>query len=195
LANFDRNLYADEIKAVVDLIFSYQRPDGTWPMVFDDKILGFDYYAKKYTETPAPLGPDGKAISSEFQTYHCIYALAKCGVTLSDERLAKAVDWCLARQWPHGGWQGNDDYKSFDTVFRDTQFAIMALSELFHGPGGEGWSAGFAPPPATFAKEQTDVALAALSQYWDKPTAAALVAIQAALDARERHAARGYDKL
>src|SRR6185503_1847348 len=58
----------------------------------------------------------------------------------------------------------------------------MALSELFHGPGSEGWTAGFTPPPATFTTQQTDVALAAISQFWDKPSTPALDAIQAALD-------------
>ncbi len=181
LATFDRDLYADEIRAIVARIFSYQKPDGTWPMAFGEKSVGFDYYAKKHTEMATPLAPDGKPMYSEFQTYHSIYALAKCGVTLKDERLAKAVDWCLARQWSHGGWQGNTDYKNFDTVFRETQFAVMALSQLYPGPGSDGWMAAFPPAPASIPLDSVDDTLAALQQYWQTPDTKVLEQVRAAL--------------
>ena len=33
------------------------------------------------------------------------------------------------------------------SAHRDTQFAVMGLSQLYPGPGGEGWGAAFPPPP------------------------------------------------
>ena len=44
--------------------------------------------------------------------------------------MAKAVSYCLSRKWSQGGWQGNADYKNYDTTFRDTQYAVMPLSQL-----------------------------------------------------------------
>ncbi len=181
LATFDRSLYHDEIRRIVDEIFSHQRDDGTWPMVFGDKIVGFNYYTQSHTEAPAPMGEDGKPVYSEFQTYHCLYALAKCGVTADDPRLTKALDWCLSRQWTFGGWQGNAEYKNFDTVFRETQYAIMALSELYKGPGSDGWMAGFDPSPASLDTEHVDAFLAAVDQYWIRPSPAVLEQIRAGL--------------
>src|SRR6185503_20086835 len=65
-----------------------------------------------------------------------------------------------------------------DTTFRDTQYAVMALSELYKGPGSRGWDAGFPPPPATFSDE-TDEALAALDRVWTAPGPAAVERIRA----------------
>ena len=37
----------------------------------------------------------------------------------------------LKAQRPDGSWQGDPEYKGFNTPFRDTQFAVMALSTLY----------------------------------------------------------------
>ena len=182
LGRFDREKYADLIHEMVERMFSYQRDDGTWPMVFSDKIVGFDYYRQRHTEKDAPLDEHGKPVASEFQTHHSVYALACCGVTTDDPRLAKAVDWCLSRQWPSGAWQGNPDYKNFDTTFRETQYAIMAMAQLYAGPGSEGWMAGFDPPPTEFSATNVDSFLAAVDQYWADASPAVLDRIRAGLD-------------
>jgi HEAT repeat protein/YHS domain-containing protein len=169
LTTFNKAKHAAEIQQLVDEIFSYQKADGTWSMVFANDVIHHDYHTGTNNPVQAPTGSDGAPLYSEFQTYHCIYALAKAGVPADDPRLAKAVAWCLSRQWSNGGWQGNADYKNFDTPFRDTQFAVMALSELYKVPGGEGWMAGFPSVPKDFDATDTASTLAALDQYWEDP--------------------------
>lgn len=166
LSTFDKEKFAAPIAKMVDQMFSHQREDGTWTMVFDSEVIHHHYHDGTDTLVQAPKGEDGKPIYSEFQTFHCMYAAAKAGVTADDPRLAKSIDWCLSRQWTNGAWQGNADYKNFDTPFRDTQFAIMALSELFKGPGGDGWMAGFDPAPKDFDLNDVGATLSALDQYW-----------------------------
>ncbi|MCX6614289.1 MAG: hypothetical protein NTW74_26045, partial [Acidobacteria bacterium] len=53
---------------------------------------------------------------------------------LNDTRIKRLYDLCLSKQKLSGEWQGESRHKAFDTPFRDTQFAVMALSELamFH---------------------------------------------------------------
>ncbi|NUN98045.1 MAG: HEAT repeat domain-containing protein, partial [Candidatus Omnitrophica bacterium] len=181
LATFDKEKHSEAIGKMVEEIFSHQKEDGTWSMVFDTEVTHHDYHTGTNKLVQAPKGPDGKALYSEFQTFHAIYALAKAGVSAEDPRLAKSVQWCLSRQWPHGGWQGNADYKNFDTPFRDTQFAVMALSELYKGPGADGWESGFPAPPGDFDLNDTGAALAALDQYWNDPGAEVRPRIRKAL--------------
>ncbi len=169
LVTFNRDKHAEAIQKLVDEIFSHQKEDGTWTMPFEGEVTHHDYHTGTNILVQAPKGPDGAPLYSEFQTFHCLYTLAKAGVSVEDPRIQKTVQWCLSRQWPHGGWQGNADYKNFDTPFRDTQFAIMALSQLYKGPGSEGWTSGFTPPPKDFDASDTGATLAALDQYWDDP--------------------------
>ena len=109
LATIDRGRYRDEIATLQEEIYRWQRADGRLPYAFDAK---------------APV--------SDFITYQAMYALAVAGERPeSDPRLAKMVACALHSQRPEGSWQGDPVYKGFDTPFRDTQFAVMALSELF----------------------------------------------------------------
>ena len=57
---------------------------------------------------------------------------------VDDPHVKKAVAYALSHQTASGAWQGEPEYKNFDTPFRDTQYAIMALSEYFPGPAGKG---------------------------------------------------------
>jgi hypothetical protein len=181
LATLDPRKHEKEIHDLVEKIFSQEREDGSWSLVLDQKLYGLDYTTGKRTES-ADFKKDekGRPVSSEFQSWHCLYALAKAGVTDRDPRLKKAVQYCLSRQWSHGGWQGNSDFKNFDTPFRDTQYAIMALSELYKGPGSRGWLAGFGPMPEGFS-DRADEALAALDQYWKHPGPVVVARIREAL--------------
>lgn len=129
LAEFDRSKHAAAIDQLVAEIFAQQKTNGTWSVAFNSSS---DREQKGALNVP--MGADGTPKQSEFQTYHALYALAKAGVQASDPRVEKSIRWCLSRQWSHGGWQGNSDFKNFDTVFRDTQFAVMALSEFYKGP-------------------------------------------------------------
>ncbi|BDC51016.1 hypothetical protein F183_A33320 [Bryobacterales bacterium F-183] len=89
--------------ALAKTLLQHQRPNGTFAYDFG---------------TSAP--------SADFVSYHALYALAKAGV-----RSQKLIDYTLSRQQAWGGWQGEPVVKAFHTPFRETQFAIMALSTLF----------------------------------------------------------------
>jgi hypothetical protein len=73
---------------------------------------------------------DGRFSPADFITYQALYALATAG-RRADPQVAKTVAYALSKQRTDGSWQGDPIYKGFDTPFRDTQFAVMALSELF----------------------------------------------------------------
>jgi hypothetical protein len=109
LATIDRTRYRAEIQALVADLYRWQREDGRLPYAFD-----------------------ANAPASDFITIQALYALAVAGQRPeTDARVATMIAYTLRAQRPEGGWQGNAVYKGFDTPFRDTQFAVMALSELF----------------------------------------------------------------
>ncbi len=71
---------------------------------------------------------------SDFISYHVLYALAVARYRGPEvDRLSAYV---LRAQRPDGSWKGAPEYKGFDTPFRETQFAVMALSELRPQPQG-----------------------------------------------------------
>jgi hypothetical protein len=84
-------------------LYQWQHPDGRFPLAFD--------------KTSAP---------ADFITFQALYALALAG-----QRPEKMIRYVLKAQRPDGSWQGDPEYKGFNTPFRDTQFAVMALSTLF----------------------------------------------------------------
>ena len=117
----DRNRYRDRIEANVARILSLQREDGRWGM--------------KFREQDPPC---------EFQTAHCVYVLAVAGLPATHPAIRKAVVYLLRHQEPFGAWYDDEDpshphpYENFQTPFRETQFALMALSELYPGPAKGG---------------------------------------------------------
>lgn len=165
LCELDRTKFSLVIQELVGRLFSEQKTDGTFSVVLARSKSGEPVSLKPET----PRESDGSPKASEFQTFHALYALAKAGVSPEDPRIAPTIRWCLSRQWPHGGWQGNSDFKNFDTVFRDTQYAVMALSEFYRGPGGRGWDAGFSAPPAKLPEKGTSSLLETLDQQWADP--------------------------
>ena len=59
---------------------------------------------------------------------NAVLALAEAGRRPeTDEHLARAVKAMLAAQRPEGSWEGDPVYQGFNTPFRATQFAVMAL--------------------------------------------------------------------
>ncbi|MBI1353164.1 MAG: hypothetical protein GC160_02375 [Acidobacteria bacterium] len=162
LADLDAEKHREKIAANVQRILELQKPDGSWAMPFGMEIIEYDWrnHEVKRKEIPHRAGQEGPR-SSEFQTYHTLYALAKAGVPKDEPHVAKAIAYCLSRQTASGAWQGEPEYKNFDTPFRDTQYAIMALSEYFHGPGKE------AAPPAIAAELSPLEKIAALDKVWD----------------------------
>lgn len=127
----DRQRYQERIEANVRRILELQRPDGRWAMTFRPEDL-----------------------PSEFQTAHCVYVLAVAGLKPDHPAIRRAVLYLLRHQEPFGGWFDDEDprhphpYENFQTPFRETQFALMALSQLY--PGGE------RPPRHASDEEITD---------------------------------------
>ncbi|HWQ32167.1 MAG TPA: HEAT repeat domain-containing protein [Blastocatellia bacterium] len=108
-ADIDRAAYAERIRRNAERILSLQRADGQWSMLF---------------ESSSP--------SVEFQTYHCLYALARAGYKPDHPQIAKSLKFCLDHQQEWGGWfDPKQSYENFRTPFRETQFAVMALSEFY----------------------------------------------------------------
>ena len=88
---------------------------------------------------------DRTAPAADFISYHVLYALAVAGYRGAEtERLAA---YAVRQQRPDGSWKGAPEYKGFDTPFRETQFAVMALSELHKRP------APAAIPPRQFSRQ------------------------------------------
>ena len=85
-----------------------------------------------------------------------------------DEHLALAVKAMMAAQRQEGSWEGDPVYQGFNTPFRATEFAVMALSTLYPGTTqAKNWDAGFPAPPTKLAKNNLPLLLAQLDQFWD----------------------------
>ncbi len=180
LAWLGRDKYAVPIAALAKELLSHQRPDGRWPMPFGLEETQYDFRTQSVqTKKIKPLAGDEGARSSDFQTWHALYALARAGFTGDDPRVRKAVDLCLSRQTESGAWQGNPDYKNFDTPFRDTQYAIMALATLYpmSGKPAHGWSNG-ETAPTKFDDSSTAALVAQLDLHWDRPAAPVIARIR-----------------
>ncbi len=160
LSDIDRARFAAEIRADADRLLSLQRPDGQWSMRFD------------------PAEPE-----VEFQTGHALWALSAAGVPADDPRVKKALDYLLARQQPFGGWMDpKQSFENFKTPFRETQFAVLALSSYFPISGrAKGWDA---PSPESLPPAPERLA-AALDTIWDRPPDAVLRQVEAAASSDE----------
>jgi hypothetical protein len=150
LATISRNQYAKQLDALIKQLYSYQESDGMWPYPFD----------KTRKE-------------SDFISYHAIYALALAGHRPeTDPNMARAVEACLRAQRTEGDWEGDPVYQGFNTPFRATEFAVMALSQLYPGPdkrpaGQKGWDDAFPSPPTRLATNDLPQLLDQLDQFWD----------------------------
>ncbi len=145
-AAIDRARYQPEIDKLVDQLYSYESPQGGWPYPFDKK-----------------------AKPADFVSYNAVLALAQAGRRPeTDEHMATAVKAMMAAQRQEGSWEGDPVYQGFNTPFRATQFAVMALSTLYPGTTqAKTWEAGFPAPPTRLAKNNLPLLLSQLDQYWD----------------------------
>ncbi|HXP11430.1 MAG TPA: HEAT repeat domain-containing protein, partial [Acidobacteriaceae bacterium] len=146
LAAIDRSKYKTQIDELISQLYEYETPQGGWPYPFDKK-----------------------AKTADFVSYNAVLALAQAGRRPeSDEHLARAVEAMLSAQRQEGSWEGDPVYQGFNTPFRATQFAVMALSTLYPGTTeAKNWNAGFPAPPAKLAKNDLPLLLSQLDQYWD----------------------------
>ncbi len=153
LATIDRNtsgnIYAEKIRRNAERILSLQRPDGQWSMLFE------------------PGSP-----TVEFQTGHALYTLALAGYRADHPGVAAGLKVLLNRQQEFGGWFDRlQSYENFRTPFRETQFAVMALSEFYKGAvTARGWNAGFEPLPDRLAESDQLLRLDQMDRVWEQPS-------------------------
>ena len=160
LADIDRSRYADQIRMNADRILSYQRPDGQWSMRFD------------------PAEPE-----VEFQTGHALWALASAGIPADEPRVQKAIQYLMNRQQPFGGWMDpKQSFENFKTPFRETQFAVLALSTYYPlKDRAKGWNTGEVSNLSTDPVRLLDQ----LDQVWDRPSDAVCAQIEAAAESND----------
>jgi HEAT repeat protein len=146
LSEIDRKKYSTQIDSSIDKLYQYENAAGGWPYPLDK------------TAKPA-----------DFISYNAVLALAEAGRRPeTDEHMALAVKAMLAAQRPEGSWEGDPVYQGFNTPFRATQFAVMALSTLYPGPTkAKNWDAAYPAPVTTLAKNDLPLLLEQLDQFWD----------------------------
>ena len=94
--------------------------------------------AARSSSTPTATGRSSSTPNSpiaEMQTGESLYALALAGLPADHPAVRKGVLALLSAQKPFGGWLDLDPYEQFRTPFRETQWALIALSRLYPGPG------------------------------------------------------------
>ena len=101
----------------------------------------------------------------------------------------------LKAQRPEGSWEGDPVYQGFNTPFRATQFAVMALSTLYPGPNQKpakekGWNDAFPAPPSQLATDDLPLLLTQLDQFWDLAPESSLKQIRDVLAHNEQPLAR-----
>ena len=173
LATIGREKYQAQLDQLLDQLYSFQQPGGMWPYQFDK---------------------EGKP--ADFISYHAVLAAALAGRRPeTDTHLANAVNAMLAAQRPEGSWEGDPVYQGFNTPFRATQFAVMALSTLYPGPDQKpakekGWDDAFPSPPTRLAKNDLPLLLSQLDQLWDLAPEPVLRQVRAILASNDQPLAR-----
>ena len=160
LAEMDPTKYAARIKANAERILSLQRESGQWSMRFE------------------PNQPE-----VEFQTGHALWALHAAGVPASESHVKKALDYLMGRQQVFGGWMDpTQSFENFKTPFRETQFAVLALSSYFPmAAHTKGWDA---PAPTALYSDMGKL-IAQLENIWERPADAVLKQIDDATGSDE----------
>ena len=160
LVEIDKAAYADRIERNAGRILSMQRDDGQWSMLF---------------EKDSP--------SVEFQTYHCLYALARAGYSPEHPQIARSLRFLLERQQEWGGWfDPKQSYENFRTPFRETQFAVMALSEFYKGSDGKGW---LAKATQSLSSKDALLRLQQIDEVWRRPSGSVTRSLIANLSSEE----------
>ena len=169
LSEVDRKRFAPQIDLLIKKLYDYETADGGWPYPFDKK-----------------------AKPADFVSYNAVLALAEAGHhPETDEHLDRAVKAMLAAQRPEGSWEGDPVYQGFNTPFRATQFAVMALSTLYPGKTvAKNWDAAYPAPAKTLATNDLPLLLQQLDQYWDLAPEAELRQIRKVLTDSDQPLAR-----
>jgi HEAT repeat protein len=168
-SEINRDKYAAQIDKLIEKLYEYETADGSWPYQFDKT-----------------------AKTADFISYNAVLALAEAGRRPeTDEHMGIAVKAMLAAQRPEGSWEGDPVYQGFNTPFRATQFAVMALSTLYPGTTkAKNWDAAYAAPPATLGVNDLPLLLEQLDQFWDLASEPQLKQIRSILAANDQPLAR-----
>jgi HEAT repeat protein len=149
-----RERFAAEIDANVKRLLSLQRPDGQWAIQFDPN--------------------DPKALPAQMQTGECLYALALAGLPADHPAMRKGAVALLLLQQSFGGWFDMNPYEQFRTPFRETQWSLMALAQIYPGPGTHGWNGPLGPEPWALRTDRPSALIQDLERIWDEPAPALL---------------------
>ena len=143
--------HAKLIQANVEQLLSLQRAGGHWSVKFDPN------YA-----------------ITEMQTGESLYALCLAGLGPDHPAVRRGVLALLGRQQEFGGWFDLNPYEQFRTPFRETQWALIALSSLYPSstPARPGWNSPLGPQPAVLRAESPARLIRDLERIWDVPDAA-----------------------
>ena len=114
------------IEANVQKLLSLQRESGHWSVKFDPNY---------------PI--------TEMQTGESLYALALAGLKPEHAAVRRGIVALLGRQQAFGGWFDVNPYEQFRTPFRETQWALIALSSFYPNPQPRphGWNGPLGPQP------------------------------------------------
>jgi cellulose synthase operon protein C len=114
----DKVHFAARIKVEADGLLALQNPDGGW---------------HELDQKPGP--------SAVYTTGQLTWTLLKIGFRREDPRIARALDYLLARQQSFGGWFQDTTHENFRTPMRETRYAVEAIAEAFPRPSGprKGW--------------------------------------------------------
>ena len=173
LATVNREKYTPQLNQLIEELYSYEQPNGMWAY---------------------PL--DKKAKPADFISYHAVLALALAGHRPeTDSNMARAVQSMLKAQRQEGSWEGDPVYQGFNTPFRATQFAVMALSTLYPGPDNKpaqqkGWNDAYPAPPVKLATGDLPLLLSQLDQFWDLAPESTLSQIRSVLTDNQQPLAR-----
>ncbi len=149
LCRIDKQVHADRIAANCKRLLELQRPDGNWSVKFE---------------------PD--AAITEMQTGESLFALALAGYGADHPAVRRGVVALLKSQDEFGGWLDPNPYEQFRTPFRETQWALMALSRLYPGPaprdaGRTGWDGPLGPQVNRLRTESAATIIRDLETIWD----------------------------
>jgi len=141
---------AAKVRSNTRELLSLQRPNGHWSVKFD------------------PAYP-----ITEMQTGESLYALALAGLKPEQDPMRRGIVALLSRQQDFGGWFDLNPYEQFRTPFRETQWALIALSSLYPNqkPLPKGWNGPLGPQPATLRSGSPATLIRDLERIWDAPSA------------------------
>ncbi len=142
--------YSNLIRANVEQLLSLQRDGGHWSVKFDPNY---------------PI--------TEMQTGESLYALALAGLGPDHPAIRRGIVALLGRQQEFGAWFDVNPYEQFRTPFRETQWALIALSSFYPNlkPHLPGWNGPLGPEPAALRIESPGRLIRDLERIWDMPGA------------------------